>query len=64
MVYAFAARVGALGSLISPAAEAGSPAAVGQLLFNKYLLPFEVTSVLLLVATVGAVVLTRDVLSE
>jgi NADH:ubiquinone oxidoreductase subunit 6 (subunit J) len=28
-------------------------------LFSKYLLPFEVTSVLLLVAMVGAIILTR-----
>jgi NADH:ubiquinone oxidoreductase subunit 6 (subunit J) len=28
-------------------------------LFNQYLLPFEVTSVLLLVAMVGAIVLTK-----
>jgi len=29
-------------------------------LFSSYLLPVEVTSVLLLVAMVGAVVMTRD----
>jgi NADH-quinone oxidoreductase subunit J len=28
-------------------------------LFNQYLLPFEVTSILLLVAMVGAIVLTK-----
>jgi NADH-quinone oxidoreductase subunit J len=37
----------------------GSPAAVGDLLFSDYVLPFEVTSLLLLVAMVGAIVLTR-----
>ena len=37
----------------------GSPQAVGQALFNQYLLPFEITSILLLVAIVGAVILTR-----
>lgn len=37
----------------------GSPAEVGRLLFSKYLIPFEVTSVLLLVAMIGAIVLTR-----
>jgi NADH-quinone oxidoreductase subunit J len=37
----------------------GGPAMVGDVLFSKYLLPFEVTSVLLLVAMVGAIVLTR-----
>lgn len=45
------------GGLILPAF--GGPAMVGELLFSKYLLPFEVTSVLLLVAMVGAIILTR-----
>lgn len=38
----------------------GSPTALGTALFSQYLLPFEVTSVLLLVAIVGAIVLTKD----
>jgi NADH-quinone oxidoreductase subunit J len=38
----------------------GSPRQVGELLFDQYLLPFEVTSLLLLVAMVGAIVLTRE----
>jgi len=37
----------------------GSPGQVGMLLFSRYLLPFELTSVVLLVAMVGAVVLAR-----
>jgi NADH-quinone oxidoreductase subunit J len=37
----------------------GSPAQVGTDLFSKYMLPFEVTSVLLLVAMIGAIVLTK-----
>ena len=37
----------------------GEPFAIGDLLFSKYLLPFEATSILLLVAMVGAIVLTR-----
>jgi NADH-quinone oxidoreductase subunit J len=32
---------------------------LGQTLFTQYLLPFEVTSILLLVAMVGAIVLTN-----
>jgi NADH-quinone oxidoreductase subunit J len=36
----------------------GSPTAVGELLFDQYLLPFEVTSILLLTSMVGAIVLT------
>lgn len=38
----------------------GDPAAIGLSLFQDYLLPFELTSFLLLVAMIGAVVLTRD----
>ncbi len=36
----------------------GTPVNIGTVLFNQYLLPFEVTSILLLVAMVGAIVLT------
>jgi NADH-quinone oxidoreductase subunit J len=32
---------------------------LGMSLFNDYLLPFEVTSILLLVAMVGAIILTK-----
>jgi NADH-quinone oxidoreductase subunit J len=38
----------------------GSPAQVGTILFSDYLLPFEVTSVLLLVAMIGAIVLSKN----
>jgi len=37
----------------------GTPAALGEALLTKFLLPFEVASLLLLVAAVGAVVLAR-----
>jgi NADH-quinone oxidoreductase subunit J len=37
----------------------GGPEAVGTLLLSDYVLPLEVTSVLLLAAMVGAIVLTR-----
>lgn len=37
----------------------GSPENVGEILFSSYVLPFEVTSVLLLVAMIGAIVLTK-----
>ena len=36
-----------------------SPHAIGRLLFNHYVLPFEVTSLLILVAIVGGVVLAK-----
>jgi NADH-quinone oxidoreductase subunit J len=35
------------------------PAAIGQLLFRNYMVPFEVTSILILVAILGAVVLAK-----
>jgi NADH-quinone oxidoreductase subunit J len=37
----------------------GTAKNVGQLLFNDYLLPFEITSVLILVAIIGVVVLAK-----
>jgi NADH-quinone oxidoreductase subunit J len=35
----------------------GDPAAIGKLLVERFLLPFEITSILLLLAAVGAIVL-------
>jgi len=43
----------------SPAPLDGSPVAIGHLLFRNYVLPFEVTSILILVAVLGAVVLAK-----
>jgi len=37
-----------------------SPAAIGLMLYGAYSFPFEVVSILLLVAMIGAVVLTRN----
>jgi NADH-quinone oxidoreductase subunit J len=53
--------------LAAPSAELNTTAAIqnlGLALFNQYLLPFEVTSVLLLVAMIGAIVLTKKVKGE
>lgn len=50
------------GSLPPPgnvAAAYGGPVVIGEVLFRQYLLPFEVTSILLLVAMIGAIVLSR-----
>lgn len=41
------------------AADFGTTKAVGAMLFTKYLLPFEIASVLLLAAIVGAVILAK-----
>jgi len=50
------------GDVLAPTAEANTMENIRQLgnvLFTEYLLPFEVTSILLLVAMVGAIVLTN-----
>jgi NADH-quinone oxidoreductase subunit J len=41
-------------------ADFGTVKAVGRLLYTQYLLPFEATSLLLLVAIVGAVVVAKQ----
>jgi NADH-quinone oxidoreductase subunit J len=45
-------------NLPAPALE-GETAALGKLLFTQYLLPFEVVSVLLLVAMMGVILLSK-----
>ena len=47
------------GIMATPTDNFGSVKAVAMLLFTKYLYPFELTGVLLLVAVVGAVVISR-----
>ncbi len=48
-------------ALQSAVSEAfGSPLEIGKQLFTTYLLPFEITSFLLLVAMIGAIVLTKE----
>ncbi|HEX8557792.1 MAG TPA: NADH-quinone oxidoreductase subunit J [Pyrinomonadaceae bacterium] len=48
-------------TLTPPAAsEVGLTASIGTGMFTKYLLPFEVTSVLILMALVGAITLARQ----
>ncbi len=42
-----------------PAAQVGSVEAVGRALFTDYLLAFEITSVLLLAAVIGAIALAK-----
>jgi NADH-quinone oxidoreductase subunit J len=53
------ASAGKLG-LPTVSADFGTVKAVGYLLFTQYLLPFEATSLLLLVAIVGAVVVAKQ----
>jgi NADH-quinone oxidoreductase subunit J len=42
---------------VAAGALRGDPNTIGQLLFHDFLLPFEITSVLILIAIMGAVVL-------
>ena len=44
---------------LEAANASGNVEGVGRLLFNEYLLPFEVTSLLLLVAAIGAIVVGK-----
>jgi len=55
----FLMRAQLTGMIGPPPADAGSPAAVGIVLFTDYALPFQVTGFILVVATVGAILLTR-----
>jgi NADH-quinone oxidoreductase subunit J len=62
----FRARAGggsgwALGPATDTSADApvGNVTAIGKLLYSRYLFPFEITSVLLLVAMVGVIVIAR-----
>jgi NADH-quinone oxidoreductase subunit J len=54
----------ASGMMTKPADDFGSVTQVARLLFTKYMYPFQLTGVLLLVALVGAVVLARRDRSE
>ena len=45
--------------MVFGAFQGGTAAEIGRSLFTVYLLPFEVTSVLILIAILGAIVLAR-----
>ncbi|HEX8499818.1 MAG TPA: NADH-quinone oxidoreductase subunit J [Pyrinomonadaceae bacterium] len=60
---AFMLQLGRGAARLEPAARAndvGLTASIGAGMFTKYLLPFEVTSVLILMALVGAITLARQ----
>jgi NADH-quinone oxidoreductase subunit J len=60
--FIFITRARPTGQIVPPEATANTSASLvdlGKALFSTYLLPFEVTSILLLVAMVGAIVLVR-----
>ena len=51
--------IGSMRLTLNPGPELVPTSSLGDLLFTKYLIPFEFASVLLLVAIVGAVVLVK-----
>ncbi|HEX8352446.1 MAG TPA: NADH-quinone oxidoreductase subunit J [Pyrinomonadaceae bacterium] len=61
---AFMLQLGRGGARLEPvapsASDVGLTASIGTGMFTKYLLPFEVTSVLILMALVGAITLARQ----
>ena len=59
LLFSAGSQQGPLPSFTTLLSTFGSPTAIGEILFQQYLLPFEVTSVLLLVAMIGAIVLTK-----
>jgi NADH-quinone oxidoreductase subunit J len=58
IVFLFVTRTPALPAAQEAAAGFGSPTEIGLLLFTDYLLPFQITGILLLVAMVGAIVIS------
>ncbi|MBE0699849.1 MAG: NADH-quinone oxidoreductase subunit J [Anaerolineaceae bacterium] len=50
---------GHLSAVAIPPADFGAPKAMGELLFTHYMLPVEITAVILLSATVGAIMLAK-----
>jgi len=60
--YLLVTKARPVGDILPPEAVANDPGTLVELskaLFSSYLLPFEVTSILLLVAMVGAIILTH-----
>jgi len=53
------ATVWNVGKAANPTQMTGSAEAIGQTLFTDYLLPFELTSILILIALMGAVVFAK-----
>jgi NADH-quinone oxidoreductase subunit J len=52
-------RLGPSNGHMEPAAALNNPQMIGDVLFRQYLVPFELASILLLVAVVGAVMMAR-----
>jgi NADH-quinone oxidoreductase subunit J len=53
-------RDGANVVLAQSAPDFAAPVAIGTIFFQEYFLPFQITGVLLLVAMIGAIVITKQ----
>ena len=60
LLFAILARVLIVSAPSQPADVSGTVEAVGRELFSNYLLPFELTSFIILAAVIGAVTLTKS----
>jgi NADH-quinone oxidoreductase subunit J len=63
-LYALITRISISVTTTAPDVLLADPKTLAQVLYNKYSLPFEITSVILLVAAIGAVVLTKKSVKE
>lgn len=59
-VYVIFFRDGASVVLAQSAPDFAAPVAIGTIFFQEYFLPFQITGVLLLVAMIGAIVITKQ----
>jgi NADH-quinone oxidoreductase subunit J len=59
LIYIFSDQTKAQTIEMSKAADIGTVEAIGRVLFTRFLFPFEVTSLLLTAAIVGALVLAK-----
>ena len=58
-------RSAAADAVSAPGIEVGNTEMIGEVLYSTYLFPFEVASLILLVAMIGAIILAkRDILPE
>lgn len=56
----FFSRAGLLDDIAAVTPEYGAPAVIGETLFTQYILPFEVTALILLVAVIGSIILAKS----
>ena len=60
VIYLVTQKIAVTGLQLETSVAEAAPASLAKNLFTVYLLPFEITSILLLVAMVGAIVLTKQ----